>query len=157
MRQMIKERTTLVMPTLHLRTLCQGTKFANSFGVGINDAALAADEVRMIRLCVLEDCKCVFAGEDEGNLLQDIKPFWEDVGMKADLLNVRINDLRHTFASLLVFGGMTLPVIGKLLCHTQCQTTQRNAHLLDNLLRAGLEQIGQMLRTKPRLVQNGSS
>lgn len=40
---------------------------------------------------------------------------------------------------------MTLPMIGKLLGHTQVQTTQRYAHLLDDPLRAGLEQVGDLL------------
>jgi integrase len=40
-------------------------------------------------------------------------------------------------------------MIGKLLGHTQVQTTQRYAHLLDDPLRAGLEQVGDMLRGKP--------
>jgi len=40
---------------------------------------------------------------------------------------------------------MTLPMIGKLLGHTQVQTTQRYAHLLDDPLRAGLEQVGAIL------------
>lgn len=75
-----------------------------------------------------------------------IKRFWEDVRAKAELPAVRIHDLRHTFASLLVSGGMTLPMIGKLLGHTQVQTTQRYAHLLDDPLRAGLEQVGNLLR-----------
>jgi site-specific recombinase XerD len=95
----------------------------------------------------------VFPGEAEGKPLQDIKRFLEDVRTKADLPAVRIHDLRHTFASLLVSGGMTLPMIGKLLGHTQVQTTQRYAHLLDDPLRAGLEHVGDLLRVKPRLVQ----
>ena len=82
---------------------------------------------------------------------RDIKRFREDVRAKAELPAVRIHDLRHTFASLLVSGGMTLPMIGKLLGHTQVQTTQRYAHLLDDPLRAGLEQVGDMLRVKPKL------
>lgn len=43
-------------------------------------------------------------------------------------------------------------MIGKLLGHTQVQTTQRYAHLLDDPLRAGLEQVGDMLRARPKLV-----
>jgi hypothetical protein len=66
---------------------------------------------------------------------------------------VRVHDLRHTFASLLVSGGMSLPMIGKLLGHTQVQTTQRYAHLFDDPLRAGLEQVGAMLKPKPTLVE----
>ena len=117
-------------------------------------SASAAAVLRTIRLRVPEDCEWVFPGDAEGKPLQDIKRFWEDVRTKAELPAVRIHDLRHTFASLLVSGGMTLPMIGKLLGHTQVQTTQRYAHLLDDPLRAGLEQVGDMLRTKPRLVQD---
>jgi integrase len=113
----------------------------------------AAALLRTIRLRVPEDCEWVFPGDAEGKPLQDIKRFWEDVRAKADLPAVRIHDLRHTFASLLVSGGMTLPMIGKLLGHTQVQTTQRYAHLLDDPLRAGLEQVGDMLRAKPKLGQ----
>jgi integrase len=105
-----------------------------------------------IRPRVPEDCEWVFPGDAEGKPLQDIKRFWEDVRAKADLPAVRIHDLRHTFASLLVSGGMTLPMIGKLLGHTQVQTTQRYAHLLDDPLRAGLEQVGDMLRASLRVV-----
>ena len=115
-------------------------------------SASAATLLRMIRLRlrVPEDCEWVFPGEAEGKPFQDIKRFWEDTRAKADLPAVRIHDLRHTFASLLASGGMTLPMIGKLLGHTQVQTTQRYAHLLDDPLRAGLEQVGDMLRAKPR-------
>jgi site-specific recombinase XerD len=83
------------------------------------------------RLPVPEDCEWVFPGDVEGKPLQDIKRLWEDVRRKAELPSARNHYLRHTFASLLVSGGMTLPMIGKLLGHTQVQTTQRYAHLLE--------------------------
>jgi hypothetical protein len=41
---------------------------------------------------------------------------------------------------------MTLPMIRKFLGHTQVQTTPRYAHLFDDPLRAGLEQVGDLLR-----------
>jgi hypothetical protein len=47
---------------------------------------------------------------------------------------------------------MSLPMIGKLLGHTQVQTTQRYAHLYDDPLRAGLDRIGEMLQPKLRIV-----
>lgn len=47
----------------------------------------------------------------------------------------------------------TLSMISKLLDHKRVQTTQRYAHLLDNPLRAGIEQVGDMLRAKPKLVE----
>lgn len=75
------------------------------------------------------------------------------VRAKAKLGDTRIHDLRHTFASLLVSGGMTLPMASRLLGHTPAQTTLRYAHLYDDPLGAGLDQVGAILRPKLRLVQ----
>ena len=69
--------------------------------------------------------------------------------MQADIPDVRIHDLRHTFASLLVSGGASPEMIGRLLGHTQIWTIQRYAHLIDLHLRAGVNAFGEML--KPRL------
>lgn len=71
-----------------------------------------------------------------------------------NLSTFKSHELHQTFPPLLVSDGMTLAMIGKLLGHTQVQTTQRYAHLLDDSLRAGLEQVGDMLRAKPRPVQD---
>ena len=116
-------------------------------------SASAVALLRTIRLRVPEDCEWLLPGGAEGKPLQDVKRFWEHVRAKADLPAVRIPDLHHTFASLLVSGGITLPMIGKLLGHTQVQTTQRYAHLLDDPQGAGPEQVGYMLRAEPRLVE----
>jgi transposase len=70
--------------------------------------------------------------------------------VQAEIPDVRIHDLRHTFASLLVSGGASLEMIGRLLGHTQIGTTQRYAHLIDSPLRAGVNVVGDML--KPRLI-----
>ena len=110
--------------------------------------------LRTIRARVPEDCPWVFPGDVEGQPLIEIKRFWDDVRAEAKLPGVRIHDLRHTFASLLVSRGMSLPMIGKLLGHTQVQTTQRYAHLFDDPLRVGLDQVGDMLRPKLKLVSN---
>jgi integrase len=75
-----------------------------------------------------------------------------DVRAKAKLGDARIHDLRHTFASLLVSGGTTLPMVGWLLGHTQAQTTLSYAHLYDDPLRSGLDEVGEALRPKLRLV-----
>lgn len=56
--------------------------------------------------------------------------------------DARIHDLRHTYASILASHGLSLPIIGSLLGHTQAQTTQRYAHLMDDPLRAATEHVG---------------
>jgi integrase len=112
----------------------------------------AVELLRAIRASVPADCPWVFPGEIKGNPLREMQTFWEGVRAKAKLGDARIHDLRHTFASLLVSGGMTLPMVGWLLGHTQAQTTLRYAHLYDDPLRAGLDQVGEVLRPKLRLV-----
>lgn len=58
---------------------------------------------------------------------------------------VRLHDLRHTYASVLASAGLSLPIIGALLGHTQTQTTARYAHLLDDPLRAATEKAAEAL------------
>ena len=70
-----------------------------------------------------------------GEHLTDLKFPWAAICKDAQIDGVRIHDLRHTFASHLVSSGVSLPTIGKLLGHTQAQTTARYAHLADNPLR----------------------
>jgi integrase len=71
----------------------------------------------------------VIVGTKPGARLADLQPFWQRVRARAGLKDVRIHDLRHTFASTAVAAGQGLPMIGKLLGHTQVQTTARYAHL----------------------------
>lgn len=63
----------------------------------------------------------------------------------AGLKDVRIHDLRHTFASMAVASGQGLPMIGKLLGHTQVQTTARYAHLAADPVRAAAESVASNL------------
>lgn len=60
----------------------------------------------------------------------------------ADLEDVRLHDLRHSFASIAVSGGASLPIIGALLGHYDSATTQRYAHLHDDPLKAASEAVG---------------
>ena len=112
----------------------------------------------------------VFPGAD-GNHLTDIKRTWLAVCRTAGLAEqvpartrtgsivglehgrpqmmwratARIHDLRHTYASILASQGLSLPIIGALLGHTQPQTTARYAHLLDDPLRAATNKAGAIL------------
>ena len=81
--------------------------------------------------------------------MQEVWRFWAQTQKECGLQEVHIHELRHTFASLLVSGGASLEMIGRLLGHTQIGTTQRYAHLIDSPLRAGVNAVGEML--KPRL------
>lgn len=82
----------------------------------------------------------VFPGRD-GKPLTDVKRTWEAVRDAAGLDGVRLHDLRHTYASILASEGLSLPVIGALLGHTQPQTTARYAHLFDDPLRLATEKV----------------
>ncbi|RVT87412.1 DUF4102 domain-containing protein [Rhodobacteraceae bacterium CCMM004] len=70
-----------------------------------------------------------------------IKKTWASVSRTALIEDVRLHDLRHTFASLLVSRGVSLPIIGAMLGHTQPQTTARYAHLFDVPLAAAAEAV----------------
>lgn len=74
-----------------------------------------------------------------------MKNQWAAALKAAELKNLHIHDLRHSFASLLVAEGMSLPLIGRLLGHTQAQTTHRYDHLGLDPLRAAAERIGNIV------------
>lgn len=75
------------------------------------------------------------AGTENEKPRSDLKRPWAVVSKHAGLSGVRLHDLRHTYASYGAGGGMGLPIIGKLLGHTQASTTQRYAHLDNDPLR----------------------
>lgn len=58
------------------------------------------------------------------------------IELAPELSNLRIHDLRHAFASVAASSGMGLPIIGKMLGHTQASTTQRYAHLASDPVKA---------------------
>lgn len=87
----------------------------------------------------------LFPGRGRRNHLTDLKRFWESVCKTANIKDCRIHDLRHTYASILASSGMSLPIIGQLLGHTQQATTQRYAHLYDDPLREATERVGNLV------------
>jgi len=89
----------------------------------------------------LEGNPWVIVGTLPGARLSDLQPFWQRVRARAGLKDVRIHDLRHTFASTAVASGQGLPMIGKLLGHTQVQTTARYAHLAADPVKSAAEQV----------------
>ena len=71
----------------------------------------------------------VFPGKNPGTHLTSIDARWYHLRARAGLEDVRLHDLRHSFASRALALGESLPMIGKLLGHSQVETTARYAHL----------------------------
>lgn len=105
------------------------------------DAAL-----RVIRGVIRqEDNEYVFCDNVEGQPIVNLQKSWRRIRVKAGLDDVRIHDLRHTFASQAVMKGMPLALVSRLLGHSKITTTMRYAHLADKELAEATNQIGQIL------------
>ena len=75
----------------------------------------------------------------------ELKKTWKWICKAAKIRNLRIHDLRHSYASVLASSGHSLPVIGRLLGHTQATTTSRYAHLLETVLKEATETAGTVI------------
>jgi len=87
----------------------------------------------------------VFCGTVEGQFVTDLQKPWRRIRKAAKIEDVRIHDLRHNFASRAVMGGMNLPLVGRLLGHTQIQTTMRYAHFADGPVQKAADLMGAAL------------
>ena len=90
----------------------------------------------------LEGNPHIVVGMKDGAPRADLKKPWAAVTKAAGLESVRIHDLRHSFASVGAGAALGLPIIGKLLGHTQAATTHRYAHLDADPMRRAVETIG---------------
>lgn len=118
----------------------------------ISDEAAAI--VHPHQLLAPRGCALLFPGDVPGQPVKEIRRFWAAIQKAGGIPDVRIHDLRHTFASLLVSVSAPLEMIGKLLGHSQMQTTQRYAHLMDSPLRAGVDAVASVFRPRPKLVHD---
>jgi integrase len=84
----------------------------------------------------------IIAGAVDGAPRADLKKPWAAVCRAAALDGVRLHDLRHSFASFGAGASLGLPIIGKLLGHSQPATTHRYAHLDADPMRRAVETIG---------------
>ena len=96
----------------------------------------------------LKDNPYVITGKHEGAYLTDLQHPWRRIRAKAKLNDVRIHDLRHSFASNAIALGMSLPMVGKLLGHTQIQTTARYAHLASDPVKEAANLVAQSIAQK---------
>ena len=81
-----------------------------------------------------------------------LKTFWRTVRKRAAIPDVRVHDLRHSFASYLASKGASLIVIGEMLGHTQPITTARYAHVLDATRRQAAEVVGSIIQAAENVV-----
>ena len=84
----------------------------------------------------------VVPGRFKGAHFVDLQQPWRRIRARADLPGVRLHDLRHSFASRALALGESLPMIGKILGHTQLQTTARYAHLARDMVVTSVTRIG---------------
>jgi integrase len=102
----------------------------------------AAAQAVLAALPRIEGNPHIVAGAKDGAPRADLKKPWAAVTKVAGLEGVRLHDLRHSFASIGAGASMGLPVIGKLLGHSQAATTHRYAHLDADPLRRAVDTIG---------------
>ena len=86
------------------------------------------------RLPRIEGCEYPFANPTTKRPYANIFELWNTARCRAGLADVRLHNLRHSFASLLINQGRTLYEVQHLLGHTQVKTTQRYAHLSHDTL-----------------------
>ena len=87
----------------------------------------------------------VITGRKPNTHLTGLDVGWRTLRARAGLEDVRIHDLRHSYASRALALGESLPMIGKLLGHKQIETTARYAHLADDSVHASAERIAESL------------
>jgi integrase len=90
----------------------------------------------------LEGNAYVICGERPGRHLVNLEKPWRRIRAAAKLDDVRLHDLRHSFASVAAAGGQSLVIIGKMLGHSQPATTARYAHLADDPVKAASDAVG---------------
>ena len=86
----------------------------------------------------------LFPGRSGGHR-QSLTKAWADIRVRAGIKDVRIHDLRHTSASLMLSAGVPLDIVGRVLGHTQAQTTLRYAHLTDEAGKAATDALGTVI------------
>ena len=115
---------------------------------GARQVALSPAAVRVLSAIPrYVDNPWVLAGRKPGTRLGNLNASWLVVRGRAELdEDVRLHDLRHSFASRALALGESLSMIGKLLGHRKVQTTARYAHLPQDSMKASVARVAESLR-----------
>lgn len=121
------EVLTLKWKDVHLE---DGYLYLEDSKVGVRTIALNSKAKQILNsLKKKEDNPYVFCGKFPRTHLKEIKTTWRQVRHLAGIPDVRIHDLRHSFASFALKKGVDLYTVSKLLGHKNIATTTRYAHL----------------------------
>ncbi|MGB2319585.1 MAG: tyrosine-type recombinase/integrase [Candidatus Puniceispirillum sp.] len=113
---------------------------------GKKEVILSDDAIKILSAAPINNSDYIFPGKDGISPIQGLQKIWERIRRAAGLQDVRIHDLRHTFASVAVSNGAPLYEVGRLLGHASIQSTQRYAHLERSRLKDSLNKFSQKLK-----------
>ena len=119
-------------------TLLLPTSKSGKKAILLNDAAYAV----LSSIPPVDGNPYVIVGTVEGQHLVNLQKPWARIRQRAALSDVRLHDLRHSFASIAASQGASLRFIGTLLGHTRPETTQRYAHLAAQPIREVNNRVG---------------
>ena len=108
---------------------------------GRKDLEMAAEVREILQSLPRDGGPWVLPGNKEGKHLVNLFKPWSRIRERLNMTDVRIHDLRHTFASMSVAANISLPVIGGLMGHKSTATTQRYAHLMRDTGRQAANQV----------------
>lgn len=95
-------------------------------------------------------CPYVIPNPDTKRPFGNLFYLWDKVRKEAGIADLRMHDLRHTFASNLVNSGQSIYVVSKLLGHSQIKTTARYSHLADETLMSAVDAAAKVVDTSWR-------
>lgn len=93
----------------------------------------------------LPDNPYLIIGDKKGQHLKNLQKPWRRIRKDCGLEDVRIHDLRHSFASMAAMSGMSLPIIGSMLGHSQPQTTAQYVHLMGEPMREAVNAVNKTI------------
>ncbi|GLQ17178.1 site-specific integrase [Maritalea porphyrae] len=119
------------------------TKSGKARKVPLSDEAIALVE----RLKSKNRSAYLFANPETAKPFRTIFYAWDTARKRAGLAEVRMHDLRHSFASFLVNSGRSLYEVQRLLGHAHIKTTERYAHLSDETLSSAVNVVGAIIKS----------
>jgi integrase len=130
------QRRTLLVPV---------SKSGKPRTIALNGAAIAL----LRSVSRVQSSEHVFPSPFTGHPFASLFYPWDRIRRRAGLTDVRLHDLRHSFASFLVNHGVSLYVVQGLLGHSQVRMTQRYAHLVPQTLVDAAEVVGTLICSDP--------